>query len=123
MTGDSGFRLGLLIRSGPWCGRSSRDQLDIALAAAALGFELELFFMGAGVLQLLADRDGRQAGLPPGHKAWASLTDLAPTRAWVEQGRFEQIQAAGVGWLMTVQAAEAGAMLVRQAQCDRLLVI
>ena len=50
-------RLGLVIRSGPWQGRSNREQLDFALAAAALGTPLELIFVGQGLSQLYSERE------------------------------------------------------------------
>jgi tRNA 2-thiouridine synthesizing protein C len=79
-------RLALIVRQGPYQGRSARDQLDIALAAAASDLELELFFLGPGVLQLLASQEPEPADLPRGARGWKSLPTLTTVRAWVEQG-------------------------------------
>ena len=47
MSRDGAERLALIVRQGPYQGRSARDQLDIALAAAA---------SGAGSLEHAAER-------------------------------------------------------------------
>lgn len=116
-------RLGLLVRSSPSGGRSGRDQLDIALAAAAMGVELELFFIGAGVAQLLAKRDPAPARLPAGHRAWAALPGLTTVRAWVDR---ESLKALGAGpdeLALQVQSVSADEMPALQSRCERLLVL
>ena len=93
------LRLGLIVRSAPWYGRSGRDQLDLALAAASMGVELLLFFTGPGVLQLLAGqhRAGcRPAGGPEGLEEPAG-TDRLP----VPGGSAEFTALAGEPWWVT----------------------
>jgi sulfur relay (sulfurtransferase) DsrF/TusC family protein len=85
MSRDGAERLALIVRQGPYQGRSARDQLDIALAAAASGLELELFFLGPGILQLAASQEPEPADLPRGARGWSSLPTLTTVRAWVEQ--------------------------------------
>lgn len=116
-------RLGLVIRSAPWRGRSNRDQLDIALAAAALGMELDLYFLGEGALQLLTRRDGAAAGLPAGHRAWAGLAELAPTRVFMEAGQYQRLRESNLDTLVGVEPLQGDAMRERQGRCDRLLVL
>jgi len=123
MPGAGIQRLGLVVRSGPWRGRSNRDQLDVALAAAAMGMELDLFFVGEGALQLLTGRDGAAAGLPPGHRAWASLAELTPTRVFMETSRYEALHSAGLHTLVRTEPLGQADMRARQDRCDRVLVL
>jgi sulfur relay (sulfurtransferase) DsrF/TusC family protein len=123
MAGGNIQRLGLVVRSGPWQGRSNRDQLDVALAAAALGMEIDLYFLGEGALQLLVNRDGAPAGLPAGHRAWASLPELTPTRVFVETGQFQRMEAAGLHTLVEAEPLDGAGMRERQGRCDRVLVL
>lgn len=116
-------RLGLIVRSAPWQGRSGRDALDIALASATLDLELELFFVGEGVQQLLADRTPERAGLPAGWRAWASLGELAPTRFHVEAATAAALEDVGARWLVAPELVDAEVQAERQAACDRLLVV
>jgi len=116
-------RLGLVVRRAPWQGRSGRDALDLALAAATLDLSLELFFIGDGVLQLVAGGEPGGAALPPGMKAWASLGHLAPTRFWAARDRLDALASLGVSWVLEPRPLAADAMPARQAVCDRLLVV
>jgi sulfur relay (sulfurtransferase) DsrF/TusC family protein len=79
---EHGKAAGLVLHSGPFSGRSSRDQLDVALAAASMGMDLELFFSGPGIVQLLEERDPGAAGLPAGIKGWKALPELCEVKAW-----------------------------------------
>jgi len=123
MTASPVARLGLVIRSAPGEGRSNRDQLDVALAAAALDLELVLFFIGDGVLHLVADRDPEAAEWPGGHKGWRSLRELAPVTAWADAARCLELQGAGVKLMLDARPAEPAAMVPAQRACDRLLVL
>ena len=114
-------RLGLIVRSAPWCGRSGRDQLDLALAAASLELDLLLFFTGAGLLQLRAGLQGQAAGLPAGLKAWKSLPELTSCRYLVELEEFRAVAASQ--WWVRPEALDRQACLTLQAGCDRLLVL
>lgn len=116
-------RLGLLVRSSPLEGRSNRDQLDIALAAAALGIELALYFIGEGVVHILPGRDAVQAGLPALPKAWSSLAELTTVAAFVDAEVFQLLQGAGADWALEVKPVSPGEMVKSQAQCDLLLVL
>lgn len=123
MPGTGLKRLGLVIRSGPWQGRSNRDQLDVALAAAAMGVELELYFLAEGALQLLKTRQGAGAGLPPGEKAWGSLADLVPARIYVEAEQCRQLEDMGLETVLDVQPLDHQAMRKRQGRCGLVLVL
>ena len=69
-------RLALLVKSGAFDHRTARSEVDLALAASALDFKLEIFFMGAAVLQVVRERDVARALLPGGLRAWAALPGL-----------------------------------------------
>ncbi len=123
MVHDRHRRFGLLVRSAPFFGRSARDQLDIALAAATLDWSLELFFVGPGALQLLGDSQPSKAGLPRGLRAWSSLADLTEVKAWVVPGDKERLLAAGVGLLIEVDELAESGMAVRLSRCDQVWVV
>ena len=117
------FKIGLLIRSGPYQGRSSRDQLDIALAAASLDFEIDLFFTEEGILQLVADRETNAGHLPGGHKGWKALPGLGDVRAWAGAPVLSSLAKSGTKLLLPVEAATHSEMSARLAGCDRVMVI
>lgn len=116
-------RLALIVRSAPWARRGGRDALDIALAAATLDIGLQLFFIGDGVLQLLADKQPGPAGLPPGLKAWAGLPELAPVRFHVDPKRTRALNAAGARWLLNAEPTPLADMATLQASAQRVLVV
>lgn len=116
-------RIGLIVRSAPFAGRSGRDQLDLALAAATLGAAIELFFTEAGALQLLGDRTPSAAGLPGGIRGWASLPELAEVKAWVSEEAYQALTDSNTTWALDVAPAKAGHMARRLAGCDCVMVV
>ena len=92
MAANAANSLALLVQSRPYEHRASRANLDLALAAAAMDFELYIYFAGSAVLQLASRRDCESALLPPGYRAWAALPELAETvfygeKAWLDYCR------------------------------------
>ena len=85
MAADRQNSLALIVGTTPYHRRSARSDLDIALAAAALEFRLEVYFLGSAVLQLAAQRDAAPAMLPSGYRAWASLPDLCGADLFAEE--------------------------------------
>jgi sulfur relay (sulfurtransferase) DsrF/TusC family protein len=77
-------RIGLLVRSAPGASRESRADLDVALAALSLDRQIDVYFIGAAVLQLARNLDSAAAQLPPGYKAWAALHELGDVRLFAE---------------------------------------
>lgn len=122
MAGETHFRLGLVIRSGPFEGRSARDQLDVALAAATLGYDLELFFVGAAAMQLQSRRNPGAALLPRGSGGWRALPQLAGTRNWVEPGAAARLRAGGEP-LLEVSELSGPDMRRRLDSCDLVWVV
>jgi sulfur relay (sulfurtransferase) DsrF/TusC family protein len=116
-------RIGLLVRSGPFAGRSARDQLDIALAAATLDFDLDLFFVDEGVLLISGGDDPHGAGLPRGTKGWKSLPGLTAVRSFAAADDWERLGGAGVGWLLDVRPVSPEDMAAFLAKCRRVLVV
>lgn len=106
--------VGLVIRSAPLAGKRSREQLDIALSAASLGFELQLFFVGAGVAQLSAGK---------GHKGWKALPGLTTVTAWIDPGALESLQNSGDQSLLEVKATDHIDMAKRVSQCDQVMAV
>lgn len=116
-------RLGLIVRSAPFRGRSGRDQLDIALAAAAMNYELELLFLGAGEFHLLPGQERDMAALPAGARAWASLPELTRVRAWLTPGAEQRLGRPLDRLLLPCAAAEGPVLARRLGRCDRILVV
>lgn len=114
------LRLGLVIHRAPYEGRHAGAQLDAALAAAALGMPLELFFLGDGLLQLCPDVSPAGAALPPGLKAWKSLPGLTEVRAWAPSGH-PLLGDAAIEWLLPLRVEAPEALARRRAACDRVL--
>lgn len=123
MKGEQPNKVGLIVRSAPFRGRSGRDQLDLALAAASLGFELELFFIGDGVLQLLGGRNCEAAGLPGGIRGWQSLPELAPVTAWVSRTEYTALAGPGAEWVLDVRPTGWSEMSRRSCACAPLIVV
>ncbi|KAA9129841.1 hypothetical protein F3N42_13735 [Marinihelvus fidelis] len=122
MGNDSLETLGLIVRQPPWQGRSGRDQLDLAMAAASMDVRLELFFVGDGLLQLVAGRQPGAAGLPAAANAWTALHELGPVRFMAEAGPLEAMRASGMAFGVEVEPLSSTDMRARQRDCDRLLV-
>jgi len=119
----SSTRIGLVVRSAPFAGRSGRDQLDIALAAATLGFEIEICFLGEAVLQLSPGISPEAAGLPGGIRGWRSLPELTRVTAWANGREFDSHSAANGHWALDLRAATKTQMAARMAACARVLVL
>jgi sulfur relay (sulfurtransferase) DsrF/TusC family protein len=120
------FRLGLVVRSTSYAQRSARTQLDVALLAATLDFDLSLYFLGAAVLQLIPRGDLQPALLPAGYRAWASLPSLfedAGLKAFAHPSWLDQLQAQSLQACLPLQARSAQEMRCDWAGCDRLLVL
>jgi sulfur relay (sulfurtransferase) DsrF/TusC family protein len=76
--------LALIVRSPPYQQRASRAELDLALAAAAMDLRLEVYFLGASLLQIIGNKDSKPAMLPAGYRAWAALADLGDASLYAD---------------------------------------
>lgn len=130
MPAHAPFHLGLIVRSQVYEQRSARTQLDVALLAATLDFHLNLYFVGAAVLQLVpgaqAKSDTASALLPAGYRAWASLPDLfeyAEFHAFAEPAWLDRLQTLGMQSCLPLQARASREMRQAWVACDRLLVL
>lgn len=116
-------RLALIVRGRPYGRRAPRVDLDLALAAAALDFRLEVYFLGEALLQLAADRDGAAARLPPGYRAWAALPDLADVRMFGERAWLQRCAEHGIELLLQVEGLDEGQMSAGWRRCRNALVV
>jgi sulfur relay (sulfurtransferase) DsrF/TusC family protein len=123
MAGGPRKRLALLIRGRPYRQRAARADLDFALAAATLDFDLDLYFIGVALLQLAARRDGTAALLPAGYRAWAALPELTRLRAYAERAWLERCARDSIDLLLPVQALDAVEMRARWRQCRHALLL
>lgn len=116
-------KLALIVRQGPFQGRSGRDQLDMALSAAALGIELELVFTASGLLQLLPGDKQSEPVLPGSGKGWKSLPGLTRVHAWSRREDLETVAGQAGILSLKVQAASRSEISARLDRCDRVLVL
>jgi sulfur relay (sulfurtransferase) DsrF/TusC family protein len=123
MAGDCRRSLALLVRTPPYRSREPRAELDVALAALTLDFELEVYFLGDALLQLAANKDGGDAGLPAGYKAWAALSELGTVRLFGESGWLRRCERLGTDLLLQVDGLGAARMKTRWRACDRVIVL
>lgn len=115
--------VGLLMRSLTYEHRSAREQLDIALTAAALEISLRLYFQGGSVLQMINERDTRSARLPPGYRGWGSLVDLTAVRAYAEPEWLENLSGRGLTTVLDLSPMRLPVMREDLATCNRVLVL
>lgn len=94
--GPTAADLALLVTTPPYARRDARAELDVALAAAALDRRLELYFLGAGLLQLVRDRDPRPAALPAGYRGWATLPGLAEVAMFADADDLRRLDRLGL---------------------------
>ena len=112
-----------MLRSVPYQERSAREQLDVALTAAALEIPLRLYFPGNAVLQLLTERDPTLAHLPPGYRGWGSLPDLTSVIAHAEPEWIEKLSDHGLETLLELTPMNASEMRADFASCDKVLLL
>jgi len=120
------FCLGLVVRSAAYAQRSARSQLDIALLAASVDFDLRVYFLGAAVLQLTARGDLHPAQLPAGYRAWAGLPELfesAELQVFAEPEWLDKLRSNGLQTCLPTEASTAWDMRRNWTLCDRLLIL
>ena len=115
-------RVGLILRAEPYRQRSARAQLDVALVAAALDCRLNIYCLGAAVLQLLLERDPAAARLPAGYRGWASLPELTAVTAYAEPGWTRWMRARGA-LALDLTAMTPERMRTHSRSCSRLVVL
>jgi sulfur relay (sulfurtransferase) DsrF/TusC family protein len=123
MVAGGAASLALIVRGHPWRHRAARADLDLALAAAAMDFGLEVYFLGGALMQLAADRDSEAAMLPPGYRAWAALPDLAEVRYYAESEWLKRCEHAAIELILPVQALSADKMQAGWRRCRHALVV
>ncbi len=113
----------LMVRSRPYEHRAARADLDFALAAAALDFRLDVYFLGSALMQLAAERETVPAMLPVGYRSWAALPDLAEVRLHAQQEWLDRCECHGIRLLLPVRALSADQMKQNWRGCRHALVI
>jgi sulfur relay (sulfurtransferase) DsrF/TusC family protein len=115
--------IALLVRSHPYLRRSARAELDVALAALAMEFRVEVYFIGSAVLQLLTERDCAPAALPAAYRAWASLPDLGEVGLFAERAWLERLAASESALSIPVEPLDPDQMRRRWRRCGRSMVV
>mgnify|MGYP001818497449 CR=1 FL=1 len=117
------MRLAILIRSHPYRHRVARSELDVALAAVALDYPIEIFFEGAAILQLLVQREPAAAGLPGGLRGWAALPELGAVRIFAEQRWLERCEQRQLQLLLPAEPLSPDDLRRRWRQCAQAIVL
>ena len=115
--------LALIVSSKPYEQRVARANIDLALAAAALDFELRVYFSGRSIFQLAAERKVENALLPAGYRAWAALPGLAEVSIYVEQRWLDFCVANAVKLLLPVEALDSSGMKRSWRNCRHVMVL
>ena len=117
------MRIGLIVRHPPWRHRAARADVDLALAAAAMDFRIEAYFLGSALLQLAAERDSRVALLPTGYRAWASLSELTDARVYAEPAWLDECARRCIPLLLDPEPLNPAAMRDSWRRCRHVLVV
>jgi len=112
-----------VVRSWPGRSREARAEVDFALAALALDFEVEVYFTSDAVLQLAEDKDAAKALLPAGFKAWAALPELGEARLFAESAWLKRCEKLGIGLSLPVEGLGYGRMKRQWRDCDQVVVL
>ena len=115
--------LALLVHASPFENRVARADLDLALAAAALDFEIQVYFFGDSILQLASERNSTDALLPGGYRAWSALPDLAETVVYAEKGWLDSCTARGIKLVMDVKGLDHCGMAKNWRRASHVLVL
>ena len=119
--------LGLIIRRPRYQGRSARRELDHALAAAALDWTLEVYFVGSAVLQLAAAPPLESSLLPAGYRGWPALTDMVEGEdeppVFAEPDWLRRCDSLGMSLLLNPVPLPAADMRRRWSQCGRVILL
>jgi sulfur relay (sulfurtransferase) DsrF/TusC family protein len=115
--------LALIVQTMPYENRVARVNIDLALAAAAMDFELHVYFIGAAIMQLALQRVSTGAMLPPGYRAWGALPELATTVIYGEQSWLDFCQQKNVELVMPTRGLSRPAMKNAWRQHQHAMVI
>jgi sulfur relay (sulfurtransferase) DsrF/TusC family protein len=115
--------IALIVRGRPYDHRAARADLDLALAAMALDFELEVYFQGGSIMQLASERNPAAAGLPGGYRAWSALEDLGDVRIYAEQAWLDRCEGSGIHLVTQVAALSAADMRQSWRRCKHVMVV
>lgn len=111
------------MRAAPYARRASRDDLDVALAAATLELPLEIFFLGPGVWQLIDDREPQAAMLPRGLRGWAALKGLTEARFFVEPSVSDYLAGLGASPMVQFEPLDGAGMARRWRGCTQVWML
>lgn len=115
--------LALIVQGSPYRDRVARVDVDMAIAAATLDFNVRIYFQGLSVMQLIAQRNPSEALLPKGYRAWAALPDLGSVRFFAERQWLDHCLAGELTLVLAVEALSDSEMRRSWRSCDHVLVL
>lgn len=113
----------LLLTAAPFAGREPRAELDVAMAAAAMDFRLEVYFLGDALLQLVDGAQGAAALLPPGLKGWSALPELGEVRLFAAENQLTRLQDLGIFPALEILALDESGMRTRWREAAEVVVM
>lgn len=113
----------LLVTAAPFAGRESRAELDVAMAAAAMDYRLEVYFLGDALMQLAREVRGAAALLPPGLKGWSALPELGEVSIFAEQSQLARLEDLGIATAVEILALDENSMRTRWREAAKVMVI
>jgi sulfur relay (sulfurtransferase) DsrF/TusC family protein len=123
MPGKKNLSMALIVRGRPYEHRSARADIDLALAALAMDFDLEVYFQGGAILQLASERNSLKARLPGGYRAWSALQDLGEVRIFAEQAWLDRCKDNGIDLITPVNALSAAELRRGWRRCRHVMVV
>jgi len=123
MTMGSINSLALIVQSRPYQDRVARANIDLAMSAAAMDFELHVYFAGPAILQLAAERNSAQALLPPGYRAWSALPELTVTVVYAESVWLDYCRQKDIDLIMPVRSLGIEDMKIAWRQQQLAVVV
>ena len=120
MNGHHSRTIGFLLTSHPYRVRSPRSDVDFVLAAMAMDYQVEVYFLGHSILQLSRHRALDESGLPAGYRAWASLPEMGEFSVFAEQ---EWLHDGSEDYLLPVTGLNEKQMRDQWRRCMQSLVL
>ena len=117
------LKIALVVNTPPGASREPRAEVDFALAALSLDFELEIYFTGDAVLQLAERKVRSAAGLPAGYGAWAALPDLGSVQVFADSAWVGRCERMGIGLSLPVEALGHARMKKNWRRCEQVVVL
>lgn len=111
----------MVLRHSPYGSGLARASIDLALAFAAFEQDIELLFLGDGVLQLLTQQDSASIGRKNAGKMLSSLPLVDIETVYVDADALARHGLSEADLILPVKPVSGDALRQLLANCDHLL--